>query len=50
MTPVDQEFLKERGEPGDCWRACIATILGLPLAEVPHILHDAWLASASRCS
>jgi len=41
MTPVDQEFLHspEPGAPkGDCFRACLATILDLPIAEVPHVV------------
>jgi hypothetical protein len=44
MTPVDQEFLKERGEVGDCWRACLATVLDLPIANVPHIILEAYAA------
>lgn len=45
MTPADQEFLRERGEPGDCWRACLASILDLPIAQVPHIILEAYLAA-----
>ena len=26
-------------ESGDCWRACVATILGLSAPEVPHFVH-----------
>lgn len=32
----------EAGEdvvPGDCWRACLASLLEVPLAEVPHFIH-----------
>ena len=32
----------EAGEdvvPGDCWRAALASLLELPLAEVPHFIH-----------
>lgn len=25
--------------PGDCWRACLASLLEVPLAEVPHFIH-----------
>lgn len=39
---VDQEFLHdpEAGTVGDCWRAGIASILGLPLEDVPHFVRD----------
>jgi hypothetical protein len=36
------------GTPGDCLRACVASLLGLPLADVPHFAQhghgwwDAW--------
>lgn len=40
MTPVDQLF--ERGNPdnvpGDCVRACIASIFDLPILTVPHFV------------
>lgn len=38
MTPVDQEFMHdpERGQHGDCMRACLASILDLPREQVPH--------------
>lgn len=39
MTPADMLHL-EHGQPnaipGDCFRACIATLLDLPTADVPH--------------
>lgn len=40
MKPVDQEFLHqpEVGQYGDCQRAVIASLLDLPIAEVPHFL------------
>ena len=40
MTPVDQLFLhsKEDGVVGDCWRACIASLLDLPAESVPHFM------------
>lgn len=43
MIPVDQEFLydPESGQHGDCQRACIASLLRLPIAEVPHFLRAA---------
>ena len=43
MTPVDQEFLhdKENGIYGDCQRAVIASLLDLPISEVPHFLKEA---------
>jgi hypothetical protein len=40
MTPRDQEFLAVAGQPGDCARAVIASLLDLPMAEVPHFLAD----------
>lgn len=40
MVPTDMEFLKERGEVGDCVRAATASILGVPIAEVPHFVKD----------
>lgn len=40
MTPHPQKFrhAPEHGVWGDCWRACIASLLDLPLEEVPHVL------------
>lgn len=32
--------LKENGECGDCWRCCIACILQIAPAEVPHFVED----------
>lgn len=58
MTPVDQEFMHDpaNGVEGDCMRACIAALLDLPLAEVPHFAQlDAdgednfWLLLAEFC-
>jgi hypothetical protein len=45
MTPVDQEFLHdpETDVRGDCFRATIASLLDLPIKEVPHFLVDATL-------
>lgn len=38
MTPTTQEYLHDpsQGQTGDCVRACLATLLDLPLGEVPH--------------
>lgn len=33
-----QKFLTEEGKVGDCWRCCVAAVLGLPAEEVPHFL------------
>lgn len=52
MTPVKQTILgrgPDHGEPcGNCMQAAIATILDLPLEEVPHFLQsyeDIWWAN-----
>lgn len=36
MTPQDQEFAHSATTQGDCQRAVIASLLDLPIAEVPH--------------
>ena len=38
MIKIQQEFMHdiEKEIPGDCHRACIASIFELPLSEVPH--------------
>lgn len=38
MTPVTQEFVHkpEEGQHGDCMRACLASLLDLPISDVPH--------------
>lgn len=33
---VDQTIMHGEGRKGDCFRACLATILGMPIAAVPH--------------
>lgn len=49
----------DAGTVGDCWRACIATVTGTPIAEVPHFVGDhhvrdtadgttEWLAATQR--
>ena len=40
MTPQDQEFLVAPGQPGDCARAVVASLLDLPISEVPHFLAE----------
>lgn len=35
-TIPKQTLLVENGEVGDCWRCCVAAILGLPASDVPH--------------
>lgn len=35
-----QTHFVEDGKIGDCWRCCIAAVLGLPAEEVPHFLAD----------
>lgn len=43
MTPVDQTRFGLDGKdeaPGNCWQACVAAILDLPLAEVPDEAED----------
>lgn len=39
---TDTTAAYEAGEdvvPGDCWRACLASLLEVPLADVPHFIH-----------
>lgn len=38
MTPVDQSIMHDpaNGQWGDCMRACIASLLALPILDVPH--------------
>lgn len=38
MTPIDQKYLRGGDIPGDCVRACVCSILDLPLEEVPHFV------------
>lgn len=45
MKPVDQTRFGGLDHPpderGDCWSACIASLLEIPLSEVPHFVrHD----------
>lgn len=32
----------EKGQIGDCWRTCIACLLGLERDDVPHFYEDCW--------
>lgn len=42
MTPQDQEFISIPGKQyGDCMRACVASLLNMNIALVPHFLRDA---------
>lgn len=41
MTRIKGETQTRVGHPrGDCYRACVATVLGLPIAAVPDIHYD----------
>lgn len=41
FTPVYQS---REGPDGDCYEACLASILGLPLAAVPPLGREGWAA------
>jgi hypothetical protein len=42
MIPVNQEFIHIEGtQYGDCQRAVVASLLELPISDVPHFLHEA---------
>lgn len=49
MKPTDQEFVHrpDIGQHGDCQRAVIASLLELPICDVPHFLQlangDPWI-------
>lgn len=40
MRKVDQTLLIDDPETGDCFRACVASVLELPLRAVPHFCGD----------
>ena len=41
MIPVDQNIFGDHR--GNCFAACLASILELPLAQIPHVMvHDDW--------
>lgn len=59
MRPVDQGYLHdpEQGTLGDCFRACLASVLEVPISAVPHFallgsrwhrVLDGYLAGLSR--
>lgn len=50
MTPVDQRvFATAPGEVGDCFSACLASVLDLPLDEVPvFVAEPDWYGSCVR--
>lgn len=58
MTPADQQFLAspqrrdghgDDGTPGDCFRACVASLLDLPIEDVPHFVqHVSWWNETRR--
>lgn len=39
MTPVDQTTF---GAEGNCFSACVASVLDLPIADVPRFTGDGW--------
>ena len=40
MIPVMQKYLSSEKEYGDCWRACIASVLECDIEKFPHPLID----------
>ena len=40
MKFYQQTAMHTEETKGDCWRACVATILQLPMDEVPHFLNE----------
>jgi len=51
MKPVDQMYLHDpdNGVSGDCFRACVASVLELPIEEVPHFVStDDWIACTQQ--
>lgn len=42
MKPIDQTqfYDEEKGTSGDCWRACLASILELDITSVPHFVAE----------
>ena len=41
MNMLLQRCIAPATEHGDCWRACLASVLGLPAKEVPNFVHTA---------
>jgi len=53
MIPVDQTILHDpkNGKVGDCFRACVASLLELPPETVPHfaeLRRDLWFAEFTK--
>src|SRR5580698_10316009 len=50
MKPVDQTLFRGEGEHGNCVPACVASILELPLDQVPHFaaLHGPYFMGQMR--
>lgn len=43
MTPLDQTIYgngEDGGLLGNCWQACVASMLDVPLDQVPHFVQD----------
>lgn len=40
MRPVEQTLLSSEGVIGNCFQCCVASVLELPLEEVPHFCKD----------
>lgn len=45
-----QTWLTEEGKTGDCWRCCVAAVLGLPAETVPHFADGQVSFSAVLCN
>ena len=48
MKPIDQIQLNENGKIGDCFRACIASLLEMPAEKVPHFYEPGGAAALRR--
>lgn len=51
MTPVMQTILAPndgKGMPGNCLQAAIASLLDLPLVEVPHFVGRDWMTDGAE--
>ena len=48
MTPVDQTKFSGPGSVGNCFPACVASITGIPLDEIPNFCErpEEWFADA----
>jgi hypothetical protein len=43
MIPISQTILSSEGVVGNCFQCCVASVLELPLEEVPHFCkEDSW--------